>query len=315
MNKLIRPMLCKTAQEPFDKPGWIFEPKWDGERAIAYVGNSDLRFVTRNQKEIAFRYPELAEIKNNLLVKEAVFDGEIVAINQKGISSFALLQERIGLNNAEEIKNMMTSIPVFYIVFDILFLNGKSIENKPLVERKKMLEKSIKSGRYIKIEPFIENNGKDYFRKLKAKGYEGIVAKDFTSAYEEGARSPKWLKIKAIKEEEFVVGGYTEGRGARAGTFGSLLLGAYKKGKLVFVGHSGSGFDEKMLKKTSQKISHLESDTCPFEKIPQTNETAHWLKPTLVAEIQFKSWTADKRLRMPIFVGFREDKKAKEVTL
>ena len=310
----ITPMLCLLVEKPFTSKDWIFEVKWDGERAIAYADKNRVSIRSRNQKEIAFRYPEITEsLAKSLKAKNVILDGEICALDRKGRSNFQLLQNRIGLQNKAEIQQKVNQIPVWYFIFDILYLNGKSCEEKPLIERKKLLEKVIKSQGFVKIPDFIDTKGENFCKASQKKGLEGIIAKRKNSSYQEGRRGKDWQKIKITCEQEVVVGGYTEGLGSRAGTFGALLLGVYDKDKLKFVGHTGTGFNQQKLKEITKKLQKIKTDQSPFEIAPKTNQKAFWVRPKLVAQVKFAEWTKAGIMRQPVFLGFRDDKKPEEV--
>ncbi len=308
----IKPMLCQVTERPFNSAQFIFEPKFDGERIIAFLNKKRkkifVKLQTRNFKIVTFRYPEIEKELKKVKVKDLILDGEIVAFNKKGKPSFKLLQKRIGLFSKSEIQQVSKEIPVFYFVFDILWLDGKDLKEKKLIERKEILKKILNSSSlFLRITPFVEEKGILFFNKVKKAGFEGIVAKRKESSYLEGKRTKDWQKIKAYLVQEFVIGGWTEGRGARKGKFGSLLLGVYEGEKLIFVGHVGTGFDEKTLLDLKTKLKKIEVKRPPFDSIPFTNQTPHWVKPVLVCQVKFQKWT-DSKLRIPVFQGLRFDK-------
>jgi len=312
MKKNINPMLCLLVDKPFDDKGFIFEIKWDGERAIAYIDRGRVSMKSRNQKEIAFRYPEvMSEFPKALKSRSAIFDGEIVSFDKKNVSSFEKLQNRIGLNERLEIEEKTKKIPVYFYIFDILEVDDKNIENLPLAKRREKLEKILKPTNHIKISETIDNKGKAFYVAAQKKRLEGIIAKKKSSTYQEGKRGRDWQKIKITAEQEMVVGGYTPGTGSRKSTFGALLLGYYQDGKLKYAGSVGTGFNGKILKELLAKFKKIRTKKSPFSE--PINLKANFLKPKLVAQIKFHEWTSDGKLRQPVYLGLRDDKKSEEV--
>lgn len=310
----ITPMLCLLVEKPFSSSDWIFEVKWDGERALAYVEKNRISIRSRNQKEIAFKYPEITQdLAKSLKTKSVILDGEICALDKYGRSKFQLLQNRLGLQDQSEIAQKAKKFPVFYFVFDILYLDGKSVKEKPLIERKKLIKKVLKPTGFVQIPDFVDAEGEKFYEASRKKGLEGIIAKRKNSTYQEGRRGKDWQKIKITNEQEVVVGGYTEGLGSRVNTFGALLLGVYDKGKLKFVGHTGTGFDQAKLKEITSKLQKIKTKKSPFEIAPKTNQKAFWVKPQLVAQVKFAEWTKEGKMRQPVFLGWRDDKKPQEV--
>lgn len=295
----IKPMLATLVDEPFDKRGWIFEIKWDGYRAIAEIGD-DIKLYSRYGNLFNDKYPEIIEGLKKF-GHRVVLDGEIVALDNEGRSQFQLLQDYL--------KNK--SGKLVYYVFDILWLDGKDLRKLSLIERKKILKSALPEITNIKYSDHVEEKGKEFFAAAIKKGLEGIIAKDGSSSYVE-SRTNTWQKIKNINEQEVVICGFTEPRESRK-YFGALVLGVYERGKLIYVGHSGSGFDEESLADLYKKMKALVIEKCPFEVEPKTNEPATWIKPQLVAQIKFAEWTRDGLMRQPIFLGLRDDKSPKEV--
>ncbi len=293
---MMRPMLTTLVDEPFDDEDWIFEIKWDGYRALAHK-NKQVHLISRNEKSFNSKFPEI--VKELEKISETfVFDGEIVMLDEKGRSRFQLLQ-----NLASHEK----SFPYYYI-FDILQYKGKDLTHFPLVERKELLRKILakKKWKYLRYSDHIEKYGKKLFQKAKKAGLEGIIAKRKQSFYSP-TRSRDWLKIKTKLRQEFVIGGFTEPKGSRK-YFGALLIGVYEKGKLVYSGHVGGGFDESLLKTVYQKMKPLIRKTSPFEDPPRPNAPVTWIQPKLVCEVSFSEWTHEGILRQPIFQGMRIDK-------
>jgi bifunctional non-homologous end joining protein LigD len=302
MPQNVVPMLATLINEPFDSNDWIFEIKWDGYRAVAYCNGRNVSLVSRNVKPFTERYAPVAKALKELNLK-AVFDGEIVAVDEKGLANFQLLQNW---------KNTPSRLQFF--VFDILWLNGKDVTKLPLIERKQLLAQVLPAGHdVVKYSDHVVGKGKEFFKIALKQGLEGIMAKKADSRYEIDARTENWVKIKVNQRQEVVIAGYTEPRRTRK-FFGSLLLGVYDGDQLVYVGHTGSGFNTKTLEAIYHKLQALVTDKSPFAKAPKTNMPATWVKPQLVCEIKFTEWTVDRMARHPIFMGLRVDKKAKDVT-
>jgi DNA ligase D-like protein (predicted ligase)/DNA ligase D-like protein (predicted 3'-phosphoesterase) len=309
-RRIYKPMLAKVAPEPFSGKDWIFEIKWDGFRAIAYI-EEPYSLRSRNQKELKNNFPELGELTR--LGSNIVVDGEIVVMS-KGKPDFQTLLKRGQAVSKGEIQRQANRAPAIYVVFDILEKDGKPLISLSLMERKRILADSLKEGTNVLLNDFIEEKGEAYFKSAIEKGLEGIVAKNKDSHYEEGLRTGSWLKIKKLKTCDCVIFGYTRGNETREATFGALLLGLYdKSGQPVYVGKVGTGFTQEMLRKMSDKFEKLKTDTAPFK--PEKGDVVTWLKPKLVAEIAYQVVTADVKLRMPRFKRLREDKPPEECTL
>lgn len=309
----IQPMLAKIEDKPFNSKEFIFEVKWDGERIIAVYEKNRISFFTRNKKEIAFRYPEIAnELPHALKNQSVVLDGEIVVLDKKGVSSFPALQNRIGLNDKDEIESWSKKLPVYFMVFDLLKVGNQSLFEMPLIERKEKLKSVLAETKHIKLPDYIFEKGVNFYKAAEKKGLEGIIAKKKTSQYFPGKRSADWLKIKIANEQEFVIGGFTFGAGSREKYFGALLVGYYQNGKLVYAGNVGTGFDEKILMDLTNKMSKIKTDKSPFENLPIAKNTT-FVKPQLVGQFKFREWTPDAKLRQPVYLGLRFDKKPKEV--
>lgn len=310
MNRSYKPMLAKLAPQPFSGKDWFFEIKWDGFRAIAYV-NDELSLRSRNQKELKYNFPELEELTQ--LAHDVVLDGEIVVMKE-GKPDFQALLERGQATSPVEIELKAKRSPVVYVVFDILEKDGVSLVDLPLTERKKILKGSVKEGNHVLLSDIVEEKGEAYYRVALEKGLEGVMAKKKNSVYETGVRSGSWLKIKKLRSCDCVIFGYTSGSGARADTFGALLLGLYDVGKKpVYVGKVGTGFSQAVLQTLSERFKQLKTDKAPFE--PDIPDEVTWLKPEMVCEVGYQVVTRDVRLRMPRFLGLREDKLPSECTL
>ncbi len=319
----IKPMLASQVDEPFDNKDWVFEVKWDGVRAILFHDKTRgiLEMQSRNGKIITHRYPEIVESVNSVLKcrESIVLDGEIVVLNKKGVPDFQMHQKRMNVESQRDIEILSNDIPATYFVFDVLYIDARKVEDLQLLHRRTILDSVIAKGSTrIRISEYIEEKGKALFKSAIENQLEGIVAKHKHSAYHQGTRSSAWLKIKGILTQDCIVVGYTKGEGNRQDYFGSLILAAYdEKGKLRFIGHSGSGFGFDQLKETLDAMEELRTDNnfCPLDFVPYTNSKPTWLRPELVAEVKFSGWTQDKIMRAPIFLRFRYDKEPKECVL
>jgi bifunctional non-homologous end joining protein LigD len=307
---LYKPMLAQVAPKPFSDKDWIFEIKWDGFRAIAYV-EEPYSLKSRNGKELKHNFPELEEL--NRLSSNIVVDGEIV-IMREGKPDFQTLLERGQAVSTGEIQRQATRAQATFIVFDILEKDGKTLTNLPLMERKKILSDSLNEGANVLVSDFIEEKGEAYYQLALDKGLEGVVAKKKDSYYEEGLRTGSWLKMKELRTCDCVIFGYTRGAEAREKTFGALLLGLYDKaGKPVYVGKVGTGFRQETLGILTDKFEKLKTNVAPFK--PETGDVVTWLEPKLVCEVIYQVVTRDIKLRMARFQRLREDKSPDECTL
>lgn len=310
MPRVIEPMLATLVDKPFDDPDWLFETKWDGVRAVCYLDRGRLRFVSRNQKEMGFRYPELAEIKAAITARRAIFDGEIVAFDKRGRSNFQFLQSRIGLQGEEDIRAEMRAHPVVYCAFDLLYCDGFDLMGCELARRKAILGAAINDHPHLKLSEHTTAGGIKAFRQAERRRLEGIMAKHRRSLYVQ-ERSSEWLKIKTVLRQEVVITGYTEPRGARP-LFGALVVGLYADGELRYVGHVGGGFNRQSLEQVYKRMQPLKARRSPFREPPHTNEPVQWLKPQMVCEVKFSEWTEDYIMRHPIFEGLRDDKEPRQ---
>ena len=301
----VSPMMAQSAKEPFDSPDWIFESKLGGYRAITVFDAAGKPHLwSRNGLPLEQKFPAISKAVSRVKLRSTVLDGEIVAVDENGIPRFQLLQR----------FQKQPTAPTMYFVFDVLWANGADVTSKTLMERRAVLETIIKPVTGIQLGNYVEGEGKALFDLTKTKGMEGIVAKRKDSVYRPEKRSPDWLKIKSRPQQEFVVGGFTEGKGSRK-HLGALLLGAYRNGKLHYYGHSGSGFSEKGLRDALERMKPLFTDKSPFDNPPRIPEKVQWVKPELVCEISFAEWTQDGELRQTVFLGWRDDKKPKDVVL
>src|SRR5437588_4307084 len=308
MPTRVEPMLATLADHAFSDPNWLFEIKWDGVRALAGIDDGAGTLRSRNHIDITTRYPELAALPKVFAARQAIVDGEIVALDADGHSSFQRLQERMHVRAPGE--KQIRATPVVYFAFDLIYCDGYDLREAPLLERKQLLQRMLHANERFRYSDHQIENGKELFELASESGLEGIVAKRVDSAYL-GDRSAGWAKLKVSQTLDAVVGGWTEAR-TGAIPFGSLLLGLYEGKKLRFIGHVGSGFDAKKHAELSGRLKELAISSCPFEKVPETNEMASWVKPGLVARVKFSGWTLEKYLRHPVFLGLREDLKPEE---
>ena len=317
MPSAVRPMLATLVDKPFDNDDWLYEIKWDGYRAVSFLDGKSLRFVSRNQNDLTSAYPELQDIVSSVKARTAILDGEIVALDDQGRPSFSLMQQRTGVGEGgRRIRRTRDDIPVVYYVFDLLYLDGYDLMQADLALRKQLLASIISSNDMIRYSDHYVGQGSALFEAAAQRGLEGIVAKRRGSCYFQ-KRSSEWLKIKVVKRQECVIGGYTDPRGARE-NFGSLVLGLYDdKGRLVPVGQAGSGFTEHTHEQMWKRLHSLDTTRNPFAGKVESDRPVHFVKPDLVAEIKFTEWTHEGqsggiKMRAPVFQGLRLDKKPSE---
>jgi bifunctional non-homologous end joining protein LigD len=306
----LRPALASLSEKPFSSDDWLYEIKWDGIRALAVVEDGSTKLESRSSRSISSEYPEFRDLAKNIRARTAVLDGEIVVLNEKGHSSFQRLQARFGVQNPP--VKLQAEVPVTYHFFDVLFCDGYDLRRVPLIERKQLLEKIVVPNDRIRISEHQIGNGIELFEAAVQNGLEGLVAKRTTSTYHEG-RTSDWLKFKAVKEVDAVVGGWTDPRGSRE-YFGSLLLGLYEKSTLRFIGGVGTGFPNALEREIFAKLREHAANKCPFSPVPRTRERAHWVQPKLVARAGYAEWTSDDHLRQPRFLGLQPDRDAREST-
>jgi len=301
MPHAVSPMLATPAGKPFDDPEWLFEVKWDGYRAIAEVMEGEVALYSRNRLQLARKFAPITEALRALRL-QAVLDGEIVAVDDQGRPSFQFLQ-----NFGKSGKGHL-----LYCVFDLLYFQGRDLTGLPLFQRKDILKRIVPSTPRIRLSDHVEGEGLLFFKAVKAKGLEGIIAKHRLSTYQPGKRSRQWLKLKAQLTQEGVVAGFTAPRGVR-GHFGTLVLGVFEGDKLVCIGHAGGGFRAEELSRIHEKLLPLVQAECPFDVEPETNAPAIWVRPELVCEVRFTGWTEEGVMRHPVFMRMREDKGPREV--
>ena len=315
---LITPMLATSVEQPFDDPEWLFEIKWDGYRAIAFINNGNVRLVSRNHNDLTPQFAELKSLPQFVNAKAAVLDGEIVALDETGRSSFSLMQQRTGIRSGGRRAAGRSDVDVAYYVFDLIYLDGYDLRRVPLEERKSILSQIVTADPLVKYSEHFSDRGIALFDAAKQQGLEGILAKRRASLYEE-RRTREWLKIKITQTVDCVIGGYTDPEGTRQ-HFGAIVLGLYdKKGQLVHVGQAGTGFNFATLKEVWGILHKLETERSPFYG-PVDAAHVHWVKPQRVAEIKFTEWTHETaegglKLRAPVFMRLRDDKDAKDCTI
>jgi bifunctional non-homologous end joining protein LigD len=294
----VKPMLATLVDKPFHRPGWVYEEKYDGYRILAYKEDKRVTLLSRNGKDRTESFADIAKAIAILRDRTLLLDGEAVAFDRRLVSRFQLLQQG--------------EVPVVFAAFDCLYRNGRDLRKETLRGRREILETAIGETDRLFASRRLASDGLEAFRLAQKKGFEGMVAKNGASFYVE-RRSTDWLKVKVKQEEEFVIGGYTPPAGTRT-HFGALLLGAYRGAELRYVGSVGTGYTQKTLASLHRDFQPLVRKTPPFVDPPRIKGVT-WLAPKLVAQVAFHEWTAEARLRQPVFLGLRDDKKPAEVVL
>jgi len=312
----MRPMLATAASDlPPGDGGWAFEMKWDGLRALAYIEGGGVRLWSRTGRDITSVYPELRDMAAAVRAGQAVLDGEIVAFGGDQWPSFEAIQRRMNLSPAQS-RLLMAEVPVTYLAFDLLSLDGRSLLDEPYTQRRARLEELGLNGPHWQTPPsFTDTVGPDVLAVSKQHGLEGVVAKRLSSRYEPGKRSQSWRKIKNVRRQEAVVGGWKPGEGGRVGQIGSLLIGVQGPDGLDYAGHVGTGFTQQTLAMLGQRLAPLRRDTSPFATPvpPEHARAALWAEPLLVVEVAFSQWTSEGRMRAASYKGLRDDKDPAEV--
>jgi len=303
MPTAITPMKAALAETPPRGGEWLFEVKWDGVRAICFIENEAVRLVSRTGHSCEKQYPELSVIPHYIGASQAILDGEIAALDEKGVARFELIQPRIAQSDPNSVSHMARSRPVVYFAFDLLYLNGYDLRQAPLVERKQLLESILAPTGVLRYSEHFPGAGAAMLQAAKETGIEGLVAKHANSRYE-SRRSSDWIKIKIVERQEFVICGFTAGERDH---FGALVLGLYDNGKLVWAGNVGTGFDQKTLAMLRERLNPLTVPHSPFPDSPKVGKDVTWVKSELVAEVKFANWTGEGRLRAPVYLGLRPD--------
>jgi bifunctional non-homologous end joining protein LigD len=301
MPQEVEPMLATLVDEPFSSPDWLFEVKWDGMRALAWIKGNDCSLRSRTGRTVTSNFPELSVLRERLAAQEAILDGEIVVLDTEGRARFEPLQSR--MNVTQPAAALVESVPVDYYIFDILYCDGYDLRQVPLIERKRFLAQVLEPRPPVRYSDHILEKGSELLDAARKRGTEGVIGKQIHSPYVSG-RSRHWVKLKVTKELDAVVGGFTAPRGSRD-YFGALLLGLHEKGKLKFIGSVGTGFTEDSQKELYSQLSELEISHCPFKTRPDTKEEARWVRPALVAHVKYGEWTREPRLRQPVFIELR----------
>jgi bifunctional non-homologous end joining protein LigD len=312
----LQPMLARAGPLPPDDGSWAQEMKWDGVRALAYVADGQVRLASRTGETITAAYPELRGLGPALAGRQVLLDGEIVALGPGGWPDFEALQPRIHIRSPAAAERLAASLPVTYLAFDLLQLDGLPLLDAPYRQRRAVLDALGLQGPHWQTPPsFREAVAQDVLAVSREHGLEGIVAKRLESRYEPGKRSSSWVKIKNVRHQEVIVGGWQPGAGGRRGQLGSLLVGVHEAGGLAFAGHVGTGFTQQALRLLGERLAPLLRGTSPFTTPvpPAQARTAVWTEPALVIEVNFTGWTRGDRLRAPSYRGLRLDKDPADV--
>lgn len=308
MPQIVHPMLATLVDEPFTDPEWLFEIKWDGVRALAWLRRGSVQLCSRTGRVITHRYPELASLPKQVQADEAILDGEIVVLDDDGRSNFERLQARINITSPS--SSLQRQAPVLYCLFDLIYCDGYDLRHTPLLSRKQLLRHILKPGLPFVYGDHQLEKGRELTAVARKKHLEGIIGKRMSSLYWE-TRSRDWVKFKLTRELEAAIGGYTAPRSSRR-YFGALLLGLYEGESLRFIGGAGTGFDIGTQKAVYEELKRLRSADCPFDHAPRTREKAYWVKPKLAARVRYANWTQDGRLRAPVLILLPKDRKARD---
>jgi bifunctional non-homologous end joining protein LigD len=309
-------MKAVTGTLPVDEDGWAFEIKWDGMRILTIIRPQQLTLLSGNGIDATGRYPELRALGDALSGHTVVLDGEVVAFDDRGRPSFGRLQHRMHVGSAAEVRRRAEEVPINYVLFDLLHLDGNDVTPLSYTERRRLLAELVPDdGGWIVPRERPAGEGKSLLDAAKAQGLEGVMAKRLESSYLPGKRSPAWRKVKARLRQEFVIGGWQPGEGNRAGYLGSLLVGVYEAGVLRYSGKVGTGFNSRELNRIGGLLAAREMDSSPFEPPPPrlVARVARWVRPELVAEVEFGEWTEEGILRHPSYLGLRDDKAPTDV--
>ncbi len=315
MPEHVLPMLARAGDLPHEEAAWSFEVKWDGIRAIAYVQPGRLRLESRNGNDVTEGYPELRALVADLGMREVILDGEIVAFDENGRPSFERLQRRMHVTSPPAVRRLAASTPVIYAAFDLLYLDGHSLMERPYRERREALHALGQPTTAWRVPAAHPGQGRRLLAATGEQGLEGILAKRLDSRYESGRRTGAWLKIKHTRRQELVIGGWVPGEGRRAERIGALLMGYYEGGRFRYAGRVGTGFTEKTLGELAARLKPLRRTGSPFDEAPKLPRGVVFVEPCLVAEIELREWTRERIMRAPSYKGLREDKAPREVVL
>src|SRR5262245_44330408 len=311
MPARLAPMLAEIGGRPHTDHKYLYEPKLDGYRALAFIRDETVRLQSRRGIDLTAPFPEIVTELQAQAVDGMILDGEIVALGVDGRPSFNALQNRAGLKSAKEIAQAQEKVPVVFMCFDLLHFAGVNLRQSPYVDRRRYLAQCLLPGSHLQLVHAAEDAEAMYAAALES-GFEGIVARRKDSQYQPGRRSAAWQKVKAVKSAEFVVGGFTQGQGVRE-SLGALLLGYWQGDALRFAGHVGSGLDDAGVARLAKRFADLKTRKRPFAEEPPLHRPTTWLKPELVAEVKFSGWTPDGYLRAPVFLRMRDDITAADV--
>lgn len=318
LPRVVPPMLAVPGELPSgtQEEQWAFETKWDGARAVVFVDGGRPRALSRNDRDVTVSYPELRAMAASLGTTQVALDGELVAFGENGLPSFSRLQRRMHVTDPAQVRRLASTDPVVYVIFDLLHLDGRPTTQLPYLERRRLLESLQLNGDSWQTPRYFTGSGADLLAASKEQGLEGIVAKRLNSRYRPGHRSPEWRKIKNIRTQEVIVGGWRPGNGRRSGTIGSLLMGVPDDSGLRYVGSVGTGFSEATLSDLLARVERLGQDSSPFDgELPRADvRDARWIRPELVGEVTYAERTPDGRLRHPSWRGLRPDKAPSDVT-
>lgn len=312
MPDSITPMKATLSEMPPDEDAWGFEIKWDGVRAIAYCDPGRIRLYSRNERQITEQYPEVSGLSRQIGSRRVVLDGELVAFDDAGRPSFQRLQPRMHVTSEAEIRRRRQQIPVTYVIFDVLYLDGRSLLDEPYEERRRRLQELGLHGPHWQVPEHHRGEGTALLRAAGERGLEGVIAKRLDSRYQPGRRTRTWLKVKNVRRQEVVIGGWLPGKGRREGELGALLVGYYAGDSLRYAGKVGTGFDDADLRMLRERLAPLRRDDSPFSG-RQPERGAVFVEPELVGEVTFAEWTQAGTLRHPSYQGLRDDKPPTEV--
>ena len=311
LPRMIKPMLARLSRRPFDSPDHLYELKWDGIRALAFVDGGGLRLLSRTGRDITGAFPELSSLPGQLKAGGVVLDGELVCLDEEGHPSFHVLQRRLRKGSPSRRRKDA----LHFISFDVLYVDSRSVMKEPLLTRKAVLNGILESSDTAQACDFIQDEGEAFFQATCDLGLEGVVAKEKSSPYLPGRRSQHWLKVKRVREAEFVVGGYTFG-GTRRERFSSLLLGLHDSDRqLVYVGQVYAGVPRSMARELHLAMEKIHIPRCPFSSMPQVRRFIFWCRPELVCQVEYGEFTEEGVLAYPVFKALRDDKAPSECVI